>query len=416
MAFSGKAMRFLDSNMDASGSTVGAGDGINTLRRVRDVSNEIALLDANNTALLALLRRLRKKKASDVKFEWFEDSFPTQYINMTNTQTTSSSDTDWTLEADEVALMRAGDLWMNGDSGEVIYIKSVDSTTTVTILRGVGGTTVSDVAAGDTFYYIGNGQKTGDSARTPLTTQTVQVYNYCQLFKEAFEIDNTANATKLYGGPERQYLRYKHAQVHNRDIEKALWFGVRDSISNSTDGRLAYTSKGLVAEGGKGFITTNQSTANSSGEYTEDEFDVDLQTAFRYGNGVKFMFCSPMAMSVVSSWGRDASLQILPRADTLGVHITRYVSPHGELNLINEKMWQDFSSAGTVWQAGWDYSKMAVILDMENLWFRTLRDTQLEMNIQNNDDDTTEDQYLTEAGLEVHNEETCMAIFGFDLT
>ena len=36
---------------------------IHTSRRVRDVSNEIDLLDPNDTALLTLLRRLRKKKS-----------------------------------------------------------------------------------------------------------------------------------------------------------------------------------------------------------------------------------------------------------------------------------------------------------------------------------------------------------------
>jgi hypothetical protein len=400
-----KAVRFIDETTGA------AGNSINSLRRVRDVSNEIALLDANNTALVALLRKLRKKKCSDVKFEWFEDTFP---VTTVTAKSFSTADTSLDFSTD-IKYVRVGDLWMNGDSGEIFYILEIASNS-ATVTRGVGSTTAVDVESSDMLYYIGNAQQTGDTARTPLTTQTSNVYNYAQLFKEAFEVDNTANATKLYGGPELQYLRYKHAQVHNRDLERAFWFGVRDDvIQTSKDSRIAYMTRGLVADGTNGFITTNQSTSNSSGEYTEDEFDIDLQTAFRYGNGVKFMFCSPMALSVVSSWGRDV-LRTVPRENTLGVNIVRYVSPHGELNLINEKLWQDYSAAGTVWQAGQDYSKMAVILDMENIWMRTLRDTVLEMNIQENDRDTQEDQYLTETGLEVHNEETCMAIFGFDLT
>jgi len=398
---------------DSTGSPYGVISG-RYGRVMREVFNTIALLDANNTALLTLTRKLRKKPTSQMKFEWFEDEFPAQTVTSLQGSDSTLTDTTIVVKSGEGVLGRPGDLWLNGDSGEVFYIDAV-STDTWTIIRGIGSTTADDIATTDNLYYIGNAQDQGARARDMLATQTQNVFNYAQLFKEMYEVANDTKASSLYGGPDLVYLRQKHGKIHNRDIERMMWFGVRDDLKASQGTSITnevYTSRGLLADGTNGFLTTNSSTSNSSGDYTEDEFDTDLITAFRYGGAVKFMFCSPVALGNVSSWGR-AALQVVPRDKTFGINVTRYISPHGELNLINNKLFQDFSGAGTVWGAGLDYDSAAVILDLENIYYRVHRDTVLEMNIQENDRDSTEEQYLTRCGLEVHNEETCMDIYGF---
>jgi hypothetical protein len=402
--------RFLDGEGSTAGTSVLGG------RRKRDVADKIALLDADHSPMLALLMQLRKYPCDDVKFEWQEDVFPTVRDTVTGT---SSGDSEGLANA-TAGIWRAGDLWMNGDSGEVILVTTINTTTSFDATRGVGGTDAQAIETTDNWYYIGNANETGSQARTKLTTQITQPYNYCQLFKESFEVTNTLNATKLYGGPDLEYLRYKHAQIHQRDKERMLWFGVRSKTVGTTG--VTYTSKGLVTDvvsgTDGGFITSNESVSNSTGAYSETTFDTDLQTGFRYGSSTKFMFASPMAISTVSSWGRD-KLRIVPRADTWGLAITRYISPHGELNIVNEKMLFDFSESGDAGTWGeygsYDLSKMAVILDMKNVFLRTLRDTTLEMGIQEPDRDSIEDQYLTECGLQVVNEKTCMTIYGFDI-
>jgi hypothetical protein len=356
----------------------------------------------------------RKKHSPQMKFEWFEDEFPEQYTTASASDSTVA-DTSLAISSGEGKRGRAGDIWMNGDSGEIFYVEAVSSDVW-TIIRGIGGTTAADIDTADTLYYIGNAQDQGATARTQLTTQTVLNYNYAQLFKEPYEVANDVKASTLYGGPDLKYLRMKHGQIHLRDMERCFWFGIRDDLATTDQSgsfitNEVYASKGLLADGTNGFLTTNSSTTNSSGEYTEDEFDTDLQTSFRYGNDVKFAFCSPAALGVISSWGRD-KLQMIPRDKTYGINIARFISPHGELNLINNKLFSDFSAAGTTWGQGLDYASAIVILDLENIFCRVHRDTVLEMNIQENDRDSTEEQYLTRLGLEVHLEETCMDIYG----
>lgn len=365
-------------------------------KRVRDVASEIALLDANNAPLISLLMRLRKEKTKDPKFEWMEDVFPAQSDTIQTAHDTTTGDT--TLDVSNGALFRAGDVIWIPDVDEVCYVESI-STNELTVIRGVGGTSEggASVGSGDDVFIIGNAQPMGWGARAQLTTQVEMPYNYTQLFKEAFEVTGTANATSLYGGGELKYLRRKHGDLHKRDIERAFWWGARDLISASEASTLflnktataSYLTRGVWHWISSSYISTN------SGELTEDEFNTYLETYFRYGNGVKFMFCSPTALTVISGWGR-AALQVVPRDTTFGINITRYISPHGELNLINNKLFQDISDASATENPG----TCSVILDLEQLRYRYLRDTRLEMGIQGTDEDSMEDQYMTECGLE----------------
>ena len=382
-------------------------------RVVRDVAPEIALLDANNAPLMTLLMKLRKSKASQPKFEWQEDVFPAQATAI-QTADASANDTTVVVTAGTGSYGRPGDLWWNVESDEIMYIQSV-TTDTWTVIRGVGGTTPTINSVAQEIYYIGNAMPMGWTARAPLTTVISQPYNYCQLFKESFEVTGTLDATTLYGGADRSYLRRKHGDLHKRDIEKTFWFGDRDLIATdeaatymATTYTGAYMTRGVT----KWIETAPAGNVHSNDTIlTEDEFCGYLQTDFRYGNGVKFMFCSPLALTVISSWGRD-KLQVVPRDTTFGINITRYISPHGELNLINNKMLGDITDADDEAQ---NPSKSSYILDIEQLKYRYLRDTRLEMGIQENDRDSLQDQYMTECGLEFSLPKHHSVIWGWQL-
>ena len=380
-------------------------------RRVRDVSNKIWLLDAQNTALTTLLRNIRKKRVTDPKYEWFEDEF--------NEQTTTGTADDSTTTDTSIAVThgsrgRPGDVWLNNDNDELVYIDDVSSNTW-TLVRGVGGTTAADWDADDKLFYIGNAQPTGSTARQPLTTVTVPQYNYCQIFKEDFEIAKTADATKLYGGPQRQYLRQKHGIQHTRDIERAFWFGGRGQVTSTqasthmgtsgVGGGLVYLTGGVFEK-----ITTNTNTDTSG--LTNMEFELILEQYMRYGPSTKFLFASPRACTVIDKWGRDV-IQTVPSDSTFGIAIKRYQSSHGNINIIQNKLFYDFANTSSDTR---DYSHAAALLDLEMLTYVYMRDTQLAMGIQENDRDSVEDQYLTECGLMMKQQRHHGEIFGFTYT
>ena len=80
---------------------------------------------------------------------------------------------------------------------------------------------------------------------------------------------------------------------------------------------------------------------------------------------------------------------------------------HGSLYLVKEPLFRGMASG------------MMLMADMSNLAYRPLvgngvnRDTQIETNVQNADEDLRKDMILTEAGLEVSLPET-HALFNFE--
>lgn len=371
-------------------------------QQVRDVTNEIQLLDPNETPLVVLLRRFRDKKITARKKEWYEDVFPA-VITQVNESSATSADPTYTV--DNGALFRPRDLWMCSETGAVHWVASV-STNDVTFVKDVGGdspTPTTLLEDNDTLFYIGNASESGALSRAMLTTIAANKYNYAQIYREQVMIDNTAMAVKLYGGPDMTYQLRKAGVKHMRDKERGAWFGVKGRMT-SADQSSGIVSSVYTQDGVFSYLSSDYSSENAAGSLTEDEFDSYLKTAFRYGMGVKFMFCSPTALGVISSWGRE-KLQMVPRDKTYGINISRYISPHGELNLVNTKMFGDMANATNNSAGDVNYDLCSVILDMEQLWFLTLRGSTLKMNTQENDRDSQRNEYLTECSLEMHHPE-----------
>ena len=93
---------------------------------------------------------------------------------------------------------------------------------------------------------------------------------------------------------------------------------------------------------------------------------------------------------------------MLPTDQTYGIQIYQYLSPHGEVNLIGHDMFAGSVGTGGKW-GGYGY-----LIDLDNVFYRPLqnRDTRLKMNIQAADQDGEKDEYITEAGLMVIQEQT----------
>jgi len=392
-----------------------AKSGVGTIlagRQVRDVHEEIALLDAGNTALTTLLMKLRTLAATSIKVEWQNDVFPA--ISAKVNTVLSSGVTDITV--DDGTLFRPGDMWFYAEGDEILYVDKVASNV-VTFVRGVGDTSPGAMGSGDTLFYLAPGMADGDGAREQLTTQVSQEYNYEETLQEAYGVDTIADTVKLYGGKDMTYLRRKHGEIHKKDMERALMFGERAALtgtdsSNYIDGvgSAAHTMRGvwrwIVTTGSDSYIYTNATLA-----LTEDEFNTALEQIGRYGNRTKFALCAPRALTVISSWGRD-KLQVMPKDTTFGINITKYISPTVDLNLVNYPLFYDMADSA----ATYDPSTSMLILDLEEMWYRPLINTKLLQNRQENDKHAVLEEYYTVSSLEFRQEAHHSMVTGWSLS
>ena len=108
-----------------------------------------------------------------------------------------------------------------------------------------------------------------------------------------------------------------------------------------------------------------------------------------------FRSASASVVSMINGWAKG-KLQVVNPTKAYGLRIVTYDSPHGTLHIIKHPL-----------LIGTTYGNYAVGLDMEALTYRYLtnRDTKLMTNRQNPGEDSQVDEYLTECGLQMEQEQ-----------
>ena len=358
---------------------------INQDRRVVDMGKKIALLEPNKSPLITLTKRLSTKPTINPIFHWLEDELQAKWSKVSTAEANVAA-TD--LVVSDIELFRVGFLVKVPRTGEIMRVTDVTvSTDTITVKRSFGTTAAAAILENDPIVILGSAEAEGGLATTPLSVVTSTIFNYTQIFKTAVQLSKTQEASELYGGSDRAYQRLKKGIEHAVDLERAAWFGEK---AEDTTGSTPVRSTGGVMS----FIETNAVSYDASNSLTEDNFEKEfLEGLFRYGSSKKTLFASSRVISVINSWGRD-KIQTVVGEETYGLKIYRYISAHGELNIVKHQLFE-----GAV------YGKMGVALDLDagEVAWRPLsgRDTKLRTGIEPNDADYYLDEYITEGGFQI---------------
>jgi hypothetical protein len=353
-------------------------------RRVVDIMDKIHLLEPDKTPLTILLSKLRRSTAINPEYSWVEDVLMPKSATANGAHT--STDTAIALQSGEGSYFRAHDILKDTTSGEIMKVTSVASDT-LTVTRSWGATAAASIADNDELLLLGNASAEGATRPTIKTTKTTKVLNYTQIFREPFGGTRTEEQSKLYGGSDRAYLRRKHMIDHLSKIERAFWFGEK---AENTSGSAPRRTTG----GFQQFVTTNV-TALGTGGLTETTWEDFLRTGFRYGSRTKLAFCSALAIQKINEFS-TGKLQTVTGDKTYGINMTKYLSGHGTVMLINE---------GHVLE-GDTYDEYAMLVDLDNVGMKVMQNTLLRPNIQANDADGWEDEYLSEIGFVCRQEKT----------
>lgn len=357
---------------------------VTSTRRKYDVSDKLWLVDPDYAVMTFFARKLNKTKTIDPEYRWFDKAQPTRYdaVNYTTGYTAGAT----SVVVDDGDVFRAQDIVLDVNTGEVLQVSSV-STDTLTVTRSVGATAATTISDGDTLVILGNANAENADVGTARTTQSVKRSNYTQIFREPFAVTGTEDATELYaGGNDLTQLRKEHLQVHMKDIERAFFFGEASEVTSGA--QPVRTTGGL-----KSILTTNLKDA--SGSLSEAEFEDWISDMFDKGGDKKMGFLSPLVGSAVNSWA-VGKLQMFPKDKTYGIAVMSYLSIHGQLDFVIEKMFAE----NTTWN-GYSFG-----VDMDKLGYRYLggngknRDTKLRKDLQAPGVDGIIEEYLSEVGFQ----------------
>lgn len=362
------------------------GTGILTTetRRVRDVSPALFQLEPNAGPLVTILMKIAKQEASDPKIEWFEDELLPRFDLLASAIADGNATT---MVVTNYKYFRAGDIVMINNAEQVL-VNTTPSSTSVSITRGYGTTSATAHSSGVALHIIGNVNEEGATKRSLLSTIRQPKYNYLQIFRNPFGYTETASKTSQFAGNDADTEKAKHLIEHKKDIELSFLFG---EPKEDTSGTHPKRKTGGV----KYFITTN--VVSAGGTLTEAELQDFMRQVMAYGSSERLLLASPLLASVISGFA-SAKLQTRSDDKTYGITLSRYQNAGRVVEISEHKLLRNDSVSDNTGIAGW-----GLCLDMSDLALKHLpgRFATLRENIQANDADAREDEYLSECGLQL---------------
>ncbi len=351
------------------------------------------LLEPNGSAPLnALLAMTNSESTDDPEYKNFRDELPTRTM-FTGAAATNVATTITLTSTDGNKYAIANALVLNIRTGEIVRVTADTTGTTLTVTRGVGqaGAGVA-MNSGDELVVIGFSAPEGGTTPTPLSFDADVVSNYTQIFKTAFSVTGTQEKTYLRTGNKLQESMTKALKMHMSDIERAMFFG-RKEESGGTTATPTRTTGGLIYTLSNVIDVTPGLDGGAAGVMTEAQFDERLITnVFAWGSKQKVAFGGPKAVSLLQRIAKNR-WQPTDVGGTYGVSVNGYKTYAGDLMVHLHPQFRQITGM----------SNTLVIVDFQYLKYRYMegRDTQLLQNRQNNNEDRTLHEYMTECGLEL---------------
>ena len=420
-------------------------------RRLYNFSDRVADLAPDESPFFVYLSKVAKVPTDDPQFRWLKDRNKIQMADRTfaldashtvpaagSTLTYTVDDgagaaPDWIIKGMVFAIGETN-ASTNEPETAIVRVESAPvagSTETQftgrTISAATGSTTA--VVDGEKCTVIGSAFEEGSGSPDSWSRELDNGNGYCQIFKTACELTNTARAT-VYRGYASEWDRIWNLKLreHKVDIERAMLFGNSASVNsiNYTDGIVGHIIKNSQSQitgattqvsytEDKGYFTTR-----TDAETTYDVILKDLEVIFdpaRGGSSSKLALCSLPVISFfnkmassntfLSSAYSAANPMMSQASGSYGHKVMKVETIHGDLTLVKEPLFRGHAAP------------YMCLVDLDNVAYRPLvgngvnRDTHIQTNVQSADEDLRKDMVLTEAGLEVSLPEA-HALFNFE--
>tara|TARA_R110000868_G_scaffold81743_1_gene231169 strand:- start:25446 stop:26834 length:1389 start_codon:yes stop_codon:yes gene_type:complete len=442
--------------------------------RFKSVRRSVFYQYPNGAApLLGLLSMLDGEVLNDPEFSWYEKRLQ-EKVHATSVNGTTSgfwyADSTGALGAalaTTAASKVAGTVyWIKVNSFEHVRINDILKIKGLTITGGTADIQLRVVAHTDGVYSSTSG---GNFLRvTPLNTVTIvtnddpgndglevqvlgnaaqqgqtgaaegsytlpsTVGSQAQIFRTPYSFTGTALKTSAKfdeSGPYKDKAK-EHSMSHMIQMELQFLFG-EPSKSVGANGLPTYTTGGVLFfmrlwEVGDGNVLAGQTNGyhntaatlnaddnkriiNINGNISESSLDDYYERLFRYTNNVaneKIAFVGSGFLNVMNKLykGKVELTSDLPLGDTYGMNVVKHVCPFGTV----------FYKTHPLFSRNASMRYNALFMDVQNLKYRYMqdRDTEILKNRQPNNADYREDEWLTEAGLEMQYPESFMYMVG----
>ena len=300
-------------------------------------SGILQTMPTGSAPLLALSAGMESQGATDTVVTWFEENHLSGRINVTNNAASGV-----TLVVDDASQIIAGLVYLIETSGEYIYVESVAGST-VTVLRGFGGTTVTALDGSGTnepIQRITNAQEEGSGKPTAIANLGFPRFNYMQIFRNAWDVTGTARVVDYHTGDIVAKNKRDAGIYHSEDIERAMIWGKQAiGIQN---GKPFRTMDGIQSQ-----IKTNVTAQGTDTTWTEiDQFLMDVFARNIKGKpNERIAFCGNTVLQVLNKIARTdgnlTQINLVPGQTDFGMKITKWMTPYGDISLLTHPLFNE---------------------------------------------------------------------------
>lgn len=421
----------------------GNGDWVNGQRPLNWREQILYLYPNGMAPLTAILSMTGSEKVDDPQFHWW-----------TQTQSTVSGDIHGIFTTPDGANAYAG----GGVAGDIIYVQvseaisnrirqghqillrdasdyrvdvvgkithvvrgAIMSMLVVRLLEDDDNSVDHNLTDADNFKIVGNINPEGGEMPDAIALDPVKVYNFTQIFRSPLSLTRTARKTRLRTGDQYQKAKRECLEMHSWEMELAFLWGIRtENIGDN--GKPERTTMGVI-----NFI--REYMPANCGDYTldadyagqtwaaggENWFKAGLEQLFRYGAEEKLCLCGSgflLGIDALAMTGGQINLQ--PAQKTYGMQIRSWLTPFGTIHMKTHPL---FSFDETT-------RHMGIMLEPKELGYRFIDDTTFygESTAKQHPEgygqrriDGTNEEYLTECGLEFGLPQKCGVFNGVGL-
>ena len=364
--------------------------------------------------LTALMAKMKSESVDDPEFSWWEEELNALRLTMANGTAYSSSATSIVVTSNISSDARdavAGDMFLvekdltTAYDHEIIVASSIVDSTTIIFKRGQAGTTPATIGVSAKLTKIGNVFEEGSGAPGAASRNPTKLYNYCQIFKTAYNLTNTAKNTKARTGNPVNNDKKRKMFDHSVALEMAAIFGKRHETTGSNGKPLRFTGGLLymMSQYASDMITVFATTP------TETTFTDAVYKVFNYDTGAGNERIVLAGNGALNSLNRLAANQSRTRVNfdgtikLYGMELQKWILPQGTLYIKSHPLFNTHTR----------FTNEMLIIDPTCLVARPFRATTFQDNIQANDADELKGQWLTEEGFEVRHLKTMAWLSNF---
>lgn len=391
-----------------------------TDERPKDFREMILWRNPKGTApIFALTARAKKRVTTDPEFKWWNE--PNDNVRLQVNGEHASGVTTITIDSSDPDATNFERVWGTGlhlKQGDLLIVEKTEtstydneimevvtpvSATQFIVKRGVAGTTAATIADDSYLTLIGSAYAEGTDAPSATSRNPIQFYNYCQIFKDTYELSKTADKTKTRTGDAWSNDKKRKTFDHARNIEWAILLGARYETTGDNGKPKRYMGglRTFIPAANQTIFGVNI-TVNTFLDAVYPVFDYDTPAGDE-----RIAFCGNGALNALNKAiqaDANSDINFEGPVEVFGMNFRKFVMPQGTLYLKTHPLLNRHSK----------WTKSMYVMDFDAIRYVHMadRDTKPTDDVQTKSEDVRRGFYQTECSLQVDYGGLTMAYLG----